>query len=329
MFFALGSLATGCDVGADPYQRGGPAPQVLGVAARPSELGAPDALAADGSSEVFSGSALYVRFDRYMDPRSMIRQSYCLQPDPAVVESFEDCVEGVFTAPAYDPVTRTLALYLDERLVAGNLYTFTVLAPRDGTDVGMRAFDGVALVENFAVSFVVAADSDPPAEIERPAPAPDCSDVSISLGDLHCSDCHSLGKDVTPPAGFTVDVEGLLAAVGRTAHGTSVGAAASESQERPQRFGSNMPLIDDKASAGNSYLLYKLLAHDNDELFGLAEGETERLRAELVVGTPMPPPSEPALVGEDGPREPASLENLQLLSRWIAGGTPCAPTPEP
>ena len=329
---ALAGLgAVGCDVGRDPYVDGGPAPQVLEVLAREAATAAPSPLDRDGSSVVFSGSALSVRFDRYMDPRSMIRQSYCLQPDPAVVVGFEDCTQSVFTAPSYDPVTRTLSVYLDERLVAGNLYTLTLLAPREGLDVGFRAFDGVPYEANVAVSFTVAADVDPPEAVEGPAEAPDCSEISTvlseELGPLRCKTCHDVTG--TPPMGFTVDVSGLMAAVGRTAHGTSVGAAAHESQERPERFGSNMPLIDDKGSAGNSYLLYKLLAHEQD-LDGLADGETERLRASVVVGLPMPPPVEPAQVDSEGnplpPREPASPEVMSLISRWISAGAPCAAT---
>ncbi|MBK6513799.1 MAG: hypothetical protein IPM79_29635 [Polyangiaceae bacterium] len=333
--FLSGALAcfsaVGCDVGRDPYVYGGPAPQVLEVLAREAATAAPSALDPEGSSVVFSGSALRVRFDRYMDPQSMIRQSYCLQPDPAVVVGFEDCTQGVFTAPSYDPVTRTLSVHLDERLVAGNLYTLTLLAPREGTDFGFRAFDGVAFEANVSVSFTVAADVEPPEAVEGPAEAPDCADVAETIKtELSCLTCHVVDDETAPPAGLTLNREGLIAAIGRTAHGTSVGAAAHESQERPERFGSNMPLIDEKGSAGNSYLLYKLLAHEQ-ALDGLADGETERLRASVVVGLPMPPPSEPARqFDSEGnplpPREPASPEAMSLISRWISAGAPCAAT---
>jgi hypothetical protein len=127
-----------------------------------------------------------------------------------------------------------------------------------------------------------------------------------------------------PPGGFTIDTAGLLSAVGRTAHETSVGADADDAQERPARFGAVMPLFDDKRNAGNSYVLYKALAHTPPRPDTLAEGETDRLRANLVVGLPMPPPPELGEGGASTDENPhLSEEQLLTISRWISGGTPC------
>ncbi|NUP10077.1 MAG: hypothetical protein HOW73_28845 [Polyangiaceae bacterium] len=286
------------------------------VLARPSAIDGPEALASDGSSVVFTGSAFVVRFDRYLDPRSAIRQAYCLQSDAAVVEGFEDCTAAISTSPIYDPVTRALTIYLDAPLTPEKVHTFTILSPRDGTDVGFRAMDGAFLDVTQSFSFTTGPDTDPPLGVEEPPAPPACEEIVAMLGS--CATCHVVTSQTSPPEGFTVDRAGLLASIGRTAHETSVGGDADESQERPGRFGAAMPLIDDKRSAGNSYLLYKLLAYGqaDDEL---APGETERLRSMLVVGLPMPPPSE----DPDAPRGPFTIDELTVLSRWISGGAPC------
>lgn len=269
-------------------------------------------VAEDGSSVALTSAAIRVRFDRYLDPRSAIRQAYCLRSDQADVEGFEGCSAGVMTLPAYDPGGHTLTIYLasrEDKLEPDTVYKLTLLSPRAGTDVGFRAFDGAELETTQVFSFRTAAD---PGDIEAP-PAPEdvasCTDVSnFALG--KCRDCHGFGSQSEMPMGLNLDVEGLRGAIGRTAHGTSLGADAAESQERAARFGTNMPLIDPK-NPGNSYLFYKILAAAPVAPDGLQEGETERLQT-LIVGLPMP-----------ADRGEFTADNAQDLSDWITAGAVC------
>ena len=89
-----------------------------------------------------------VVFDRYLDARSAIRQAVCIRSDTAPVEGFDTCTGGIFLRPQYDPARRVITYFQESdsvRLAADTVYTVTVLAPRDGGDLGVRAFDGASL----------------------------------------------------------------------------------------------------------------------------------------------------------------------------------------
>ena len=161
----------------------GPAVHVVGVrvstdsTVQPDETTLRTPVAKDGSTVALVGTAVEVQFDRYLDPRTAIRKSYCLRSDTTPVGALDDCVQGIGTAPVYDPVRRTLTLYLGEKLSADKLYTLTVFEPRvfepDAITVGIRAFDGAALAENFSISFRTEPAPDPAAELESIAPLED------------------------------------------------------------------------------------------------------------------------------------------------------------
>lgn len=126
----------------------------------------------------------------------------------------------------------------------------------------------------------------------------------------------AMGLDLT-------DIEGLLrTAIRHPAHGSQTGEQARMPDESPRRFGRAMPLLD-PGNAGNSYLLYKLLARGvPDAPDDLAEGEIDRLRASVVVGMPMPPANA---------QEKALLEAGQAsqITTWLQQGAPvddCGPT---
>lgn len=321
MFTALlVSNGVGCDVDGPELERQGPNLFATEVLVRATPEAEAQAIANDGSTVAFTGSAIRVELDRYLDPRSVIRQAYCLQSDLADIESFDQCSSGLTTSPAYDPVTRSITIYLSEHLAPETLYKLTLLSPPEqGAGIGLRAIDGAPLDATRAVTFRTAPDTDPPAALEAPIPTTlTCERVAKMLA--ICESCHRVEGDEDPPMGFTVDIAGLGSAIGRSAHQTSLGGDADESQERPGRFGAAMPLIDASRSAGNSYLLYKLLAHAPGREEGLAEGETERLRSSVVVGLPMPPPSEDI----DEPRAALTTSQLREISHWIAAGAPCS-----
>jgi len=282
----------------------------------------------DGSSRPLSSTAFHVRFDRFMDPRTLIRQAYCLRSEQADVVGFEGCTNGISdTLPRYDPVTRTLSIYLAEHLAPDTLYKLTLLAPREGPDVGLRAFDGVPLESSIVKTFRTLADPADVPELEAPPAdedAPSCDEIAVAL--RTCQVCHGSkgleGEPLSVPEGFSVERPDLPGLIGRTAHQTQMGNDANTAQDRAARFGANMPLVDAKRSPGNSYLLYKLLAHTPpDPEDTLAENEAKRLRSSLVVGMPMPA----VAAVEEGLTAPAPLTQEQLvdLSRWIAAGAPC------
>jgi hypothetical protein len=115
----------------------------------------------------------------------------------------------------------------------------------------------------------------------------------------------------------------LATAIGHTAHGTQAGEHAQDGDGNPARFGRAMPIID-PGDAGNSYLLYKLLAGPAYAQSAAAPPdpkEIERIRTAVVVGMPMPPTN--ALPGVAIP-----LPGLEDLSAWISQDAPmpaCAP----
>lgn len=336
-WLALG--VCGCDIDGVDYVRTAPPPSIIDVRVTTGIVdGAPVRveLEDDGSTRPLTSTSFHVAFDRYMDPRTLIRQAYCLRSDQADVAGFEDCIAGVAdTLPRYDPVTRTLSIYLDEqhRLEPDTVYKLTLFAPREGADVGLRAFDGVPLQTSIVTTFRTLenpVDPDPLPDVEAPPPdeeAPTCNDVAFVL--TRCGNCHKVdaaqqGDPVPVPEGFSVERIHLPGVVGRTAHQTQMGADANTAQERAARFGANMPLVDAKKSPGNSYLLYKMLAHTPAQPDTLAEGETERLRSSLVVGMPMPPLLRfPVENGDPITLAPLTEGELLTISSWIAAGASC------
>ena len=119
-------------------------------------------------------------------------------------------------------------------------------------------------------------------------------------------------------------------AIGKTAHQTQTGEAATIGQVSGKRFGRAMAVIE-PYNPGGSYLMYKLLVASRnhaDDIDPSLEAEIARLRAGVVVGLPMPPPT----YGATTSAEPGQLQKrMQLISDWIAHGatTDCGPASEP
>lgn len=144
-----------------------------------------EALALDGSTTVLSTTSIIVRFDRFLLPASAIRQSVCVQSDLGPVASFEECPNGIFLEPTYDPTHREITYRQSPNnpgLTPGTTYQLTVLPPPDARSiVGIRAFDGAALAAPYVIQFKTAAADPMGAVLERPP-----------TGDLFCSaeDCN-------------------------------------------------------------------------------------------------------------------------------------------
>lgn len=296
---------------------------------------APTELDATKGSTVLPSSAIYLRFDRFLLPSSISRQSVCLRPAVGAVKSYTDCTGGLTILPSYDPVKREVVLRQQPgaRLSLGTTYTVTLFVPTvEGTcdsdiagSCGIRAFDRATLAEPYTFTFTTT-DVDPGTLPDDAAPAPDfCGDKGAATAFLACSysPCHAESQDgkLGPAEGLDLlDVEGIRGtAINHVAHQTEMGEHADDPEETPARFGRAMPIIQPK-SPGDSYLMYKLLVGENlasaKSAFTPSADEIARLRASLVVGMPMPP--------SEGSSSELDEEFVLNLSAWIAGG---APTP--
>lgn len=324
MSVGLAVHGSGCDIEGDEPTFDGPSPKVVAVRVSVDDAVDEDGvkvrapIALDGTSVARVTTAVEVAFDRYLDPRTAIRQSYCLRSDAEPVELLEDCINGLGTEPVYDPVMRTLTLYLSEPLATDKVYTLTVLAPRPfqpetGT-LGIRAFDSAPLAKNATFSFRTEAVASV-TELEALPVVDRCRStgtVGESFNLLTCTNCHT-SSNKAPPQGVSYDAADLPSVVGRVARETQTGADADSPKANPARFGTAMPLVDAR-NAGNSYLLYKMLALAPVGEDTLADGETERLASTVVVGLPMPATGE--LAGERD-------VHIKRISRWISSGAAC------
>jgi len=331
-----------------------------------------------------SSASIHLKFDRYLLPASISRQSICVRAVSAPVAAPGDCAQGEFLSPVYDPVKREVILRLTggERLDQSAEYQITLLGPTEDGTPGIRAFDGAPLEQTLELVFTTAM-TDPaggPAAGEDEAAyeeadafcTPSARCVSLCAGDMACEglcqspqvalsncafgDCHADGKRpiegtmdsayIGPAMGLVLCTLGptpscpdkylsppesamLETALGKVAHQTQQGNAnpgdVNPVLENPRRFGRAMPIID-RASPGNSYLVYKILAgidpvvaSDNNPA---AAGEQNRLREAIVVGMTMPATG--FLLGSsEGP----PVSELQAISNWIARGAPTKSCP--
>lgn len=342
----------GCDAG-DPELQPLDAPPVrlLSVSGTTGldDLGRPvrETLNPDGSSVLLSTTSLVLRFDRYIDARDAIRQSVCLRSSTDPVPDPLACEGSLFLRPSYDPVRRELTFFQQDgqpRLEPDTLYQLTIYSPVAEDSFGVRAFDGAPLAEGAVVRFRTSADTTV-TEVEQLAPTSTyCADdeecLATCAGDAcanclrsargvlrACSPanggCHEAQQGSEAPMGLNLTAPEFIAAtaLGHVAHQTQTGGNADVPVQGSPRFGSSMPIIDPQ-NAGNSYLLYKVLADEKlaATLPDLLPGETERLRSGFVVGQPMPAPTHLGSAAVD----PIALTAAEAsaLSLWIAAGAP-------
>ncbi|MBK8251508.1 MAG: hypothetical protein IPK82_02425 [Polyangiaceae bacterium] len=95
----------GCDVGT-PEHSPIDAPNVqLIQALATTQLDAngnpldPENILGDGAPAVMPSTSLRLRFDRFLLPSSIIRQSFCVRPALGDVTTFTDCAGGIFSNP--------------------------------------------------------------------------------------------------------------------------------------------------------------------------------------------------------------------------------------
>jgi len=157
------------------------------------------ALSEDQQTEGIELSASFrLSFDRFLLPHKVIRQSVCLHPTTAKVDSIEDCSSPYqpFTEPEYNPVLRQVVYRLPEgnRLVADTLYRFTVFAAPTLDDSGLFAFDGAPLARRYAFdlktkSDISSARDEPLPSAERYCSAQLCFSSCVNSSDSQsCKD---------------------------------------------------------------------------------------------------------------------------------------------
>jgi hypothetical protein len=392
-------LSSACDVGDPTFQKlDAPPPNVIDVKATTSLDGENQpvrtSIAGGGMPQVLTTTSFTIRFDRFLLPASVLRQSICVQSKLGPVASAGECASEVSYEPTYDPTRREVTYrqsLTGAQLTPNTTYQLTVFPPVDETaTAGFRAFDGAPLAKAFTYQFATVAD--PNATLEaaptgdlfctaeacnsRCAASPtvttcqaacpaDCTaqcmcgmmdtacktacntckgckdtcfgacagscplSVKASFSACAFGGCHADLRDSTgaiqlgAAMGLNLgSAEGIaMTAVNRVARQTQQGEHADEPDRSPRRFGRAMPILDpgtpDEPGGypGNSYLLYKLaVGRSATGEAAVDEAEIARLRASVVVGMPMPPPSGAPLRDVD----------LSAIADWIAQG---APTP--
>ena len=287
--------------------------------------------------------AMRIRFDRYLRPASVVRQSVLVTPG---MLDADGAPKGpvVFFEPVYDPYERMVVFTLQPgaRWVPTTLHSVTFEPPDDESDMtGFSAFDGAPLAERTKFSFMTGDRvTDPNNDVDDVRPRVRFCETDDATEDLPAAyevlrgcasaGCHGgeapvFGLDLSKPS--AIRDTAIRVAARQTLNGTSVGAPVANAR----RFGDDMPRLD-PGNPGNSYLVYKLLVNPNNHpatgetmdepdpwLGGLPPAgpppldELSRLRGWFVQGEPMPPNS--------------SLRPDQMRSviRWIMQG---AETPE-
>lgn len=299
-----------------------------------------------GQQNVGTELAVRLRFDRFLMPSTVLRQSVFVTPgllDPVTGES---PAGSYFFEPRYDPYDRVAIFGLQKggRWNTEVVHTVVVLPPPEAGAVhGFRAFDGAPLDARQVVWFTTGAGpTDPANDVDdAPAKASWCDDVHAPvelvavrkiLGRCSSVGCHGGGApaaqmDLSDGQAVMRTARGVLAA--ETAPGEQMGKTAA----RPAVLGPGMPRID-PGSPGNSYLMYKLLINlDNypsqgdpqaadpfwerglPPLSAPSQDEIDRLRNAFVWLDPMP-------VGGK-----LSVTEMRTLVVWIAAGAVTADCP--
>jgi hypothetical protein len=196
-------------------------------------------------------------FDRLLLPASVTRQTFVLENAGGTA--------GYTPAITYDPVARVVTITPladpDQALTPGQDYQLLIVTPQNATDPnGLRAIDGATLdpMSPHQIAFAVtAAAAAPPT-----APSIDyCRDIRVVF-ETSCElqTCHGFGVPLIPAEGLLVDTPSDIraTAIGHVAHEANTGPR-SVAEPPSHLFGEDMPIIDQGADPGNSWMMYKFL----------------------------------------------------------------------
>ncbi len=336
-------LTLACDQGAPALDEAA-GPPLHAVATFPTVGAGTDCTSAPSCSGVPLNSDIEIRFDRYLDPSTAIRQSVLLYTGTRDA--------ALFLEPEYDVLERVVRYRLvDTQLKPSTLYTFEFNIPTEDNPNGFRAFDGAGLeAGSIPLRFNFFTGETTKDRPEPPATA-DCQQI-LDLFRARCGSCHQSapsgaggcppGRARDPSSQDCVGVprQGLdlsslsgveRTALGHVAHQTEIGPRGGSPLENPQRVGVQMPIID-ASRPENSYLMYKLLRNERNfvvldsmgrPLLGetrhqvalpsgqlvASEAERARLREWFVRLDPMP--------AQDDFIE---LSELRAIQEWIRTG---------
>ncbi|MSP17926.1 MAG: hypothetical protein EXR73_15215 [Myxococcales bacterium] len=331
------ALAAGCDQGQQKDQK--PYRSLVTLVESNVDVNRP--LAANG--------VIRLRFDRYLLPSTVIRQSFQLLNKTTNQAASSPIV-------TYDPVALTVtlsnpAIPVDSQKpwLAKGAYKVVLPSPAENeAGLGLRAIDGAPLTTTRTVDFLVDDRILPESAVFEPTML-FCADVMPVL-QAKCgtgSPCHgppTLG-DVPAASLVLTTSDGYRQTVpGRVAQGANTGTRVI-SAEPGEVFGVDMPLVDPR-NPGNSWLLYKVLlaplpgppAATDAKNYPLScatrsgpsrDAEPSRVPAtpaddyersvlsDLVLGREMPYPPVSAGGYESSP---LSFEERERLRLWITQG---------
>lgn len=321
-------LLGGCDLGprADEHAQG---PPLELVASDPPDGAGVDCDPADPDCGVPTDVSVTLSFNRFLRPDTAIRQSIVFytgdpsNPAPPISDTRPE------VTPEYDLMTRSVRFVLPPGFTLEPHALYTVELPVADNDqaLGFRAFDGAPLAGKTSARISFYTGSGP--SNAPPDPIPTCADFVALVSKCVDAPCHGEGGG-GPAMGLSFEsADAIVAtAVGHPAHETETGDATGETNQNPERFGVNMPIID-PGRPDNSYVMYKLLI--GTAPYELAPGEAcpagapcdppdpaevERLREWFVRGEPMPwlSPAEQFVHHDE----------LRAIQTFIAKGDACA-----
>ncbi len=228
----LGAFASsGCDVGApeiNAINRGFNRPTVSLVSASVTTSYDADGrpvysnLSQGGETAVMEvpvSASIALRFDRFLLPHKVIRQSVCIRPSTEPVASIADCTQPgqPFAAVEYNPVLRTVFLRLPDgaSLDADTRYRITLFATESLDESGFFAFDGAPLAQSYTFDFQTTADASTAVPEQVPGRDNYCAAIA-------CFDACDAGDDVCRDACRPLCVEPTCANDGDLAGGSTV-----------------------------------------------------------------------------------------------------------
>jgi hypothetical protein len=298
-----------------------------------------------------SNDAIRLRFDRYLLPSTITRQSFVLtEQNGAPIDA---------SIVTFDPVSLTVTLRRDPKnaswVKVNQPYRLHLAHPDDNPQgFGLRAIDGAPINPNGVrdIGFTVSADVLPSERVDPPR-IDFCADV-FPIFNSKCgagSPCHGGTEGVAAGLGLTT-TDGIKNSLlnGRVAQGSNTGARA-QSTPAGRVFGVDMPLVDPEGDAANSWLLYKILlapipsgpVGSPPKIWCTPEGQKRdpvasrvpevrpddfefQLLNDYVLGREMPYPPRVALSPSDGDQyyksAPLTFEERQRVRLWIEQGAP-------